>query len=215
MPVHGVNGRPLSLVPFYARYSAPNTAGRRSVIDPTLRLALISRSLGDRLCAPLAGWRTTPSRIGRVFRSVGCPSDSGPRGAYRHGPQAHRAAGPDRSYRTIWYGLGGIARKTTCKGETRPRLRSVLRQGDLQSHALMNSTYAKKRVSLAHLPHQGHAGSVLGNHVGHRRTGSYQESDRGAGNQGPSDAEASYSAEAGLERVAHVTNFRVATQTQL
>ena len=87
----------------------------RSVIDPTLRLALIFRSLGDRPCEPLAGWRTTPWRIGRAFRSVGCPSDSGPRASYRHGPQAHKAAGSDRPYRTIWYGLGAVSRKTTCE----------------------------------------------------------------------------------------------------
>jgi hypothetical protein len=87
----------------------------RSVIDPTLRLALIFRSLGDRPCEPLVGWRTTPWRIGRAFRPVGCPSDSGPRASYRHGPQAHKAAGSDRPYRTIWYGLGGVSRKTTCE----------------------------------------------------------------------------------------------------
>ena len=73
----------------------------RSVIVPTWGLALTFRSLGARPCAPLAGWRTTPSRIGRASRSVGCPSDSGPHGLYRDGQQAHRAAGSDRPYPTI------------------------------------------------------------------------------------------------------------------
>jgi hypothetical protein len=94
----------------------------RSVIDPTLRLALIFRSLADRPCAPLAGWRTTPSRIGRALRSLGCPSDSGPRGSCRHGPRAHKAAGSDRSCRTIWCGREGVSRKTT--GATQKRISS-------------------------------------------------------------------------------------------
>jgi hypothetical protein len=77
----------------------------------------------------------------------------------------------------------------------------VLRQGGPSKPHFDEFDDAKQTVPLAHLPHQGQAGSVLGNRVGRRRTGSHQESDLGAGNQGRPDAEASCSAEAGLERV--------------
>jgi hypothetical protein len=83
--------------------------GPFGVIDPTSKLALIFRSPGDRPCAPLAGWRTIPSRIGRAFRSVGCPSDSGPHGSYRPGSRVHKAGAPDRSCPTIWHGHGGVS----------------------------------------------------------------------------------------------------------
>jgi hypothetical protein len=124
---------------------------RRSVIDPTLRLALISRSLGDRPCAPLAGWRTTPSRIGGAFRSVGCPSDSGPRGSCGHGPRARKAAGSDRSCRTIWCGREGVSRKTT--GATQKGISSskspAARRG--------SGTYLNLTTAVSELPHFGHS----------------------------------------------------------
>ena len=69
---------------------------------PDLETCTIFRSLGDRPCAPLAGWRTTQSRTGWAFRLLGRPSDSGPRGSARHGPRARRAAGSDPSCRPIW-----------------------------------------------------------------------------------------------------------------
>jgi hypothetical protein len=81
----------------------------------------------------------------------------------------------------------------------RPALDSEVYYDGVRSH--LTSTDAEQRVPLAHLPHQGHAGSVLGNRIGHRRTGSYQESNLGAGDQRPSHAEASCSAEAGLGRL--------------
>jgi hypothetical protein len=48
---------------------------------------------------------------------------------------------------------------------------------------------------------KGNPGSVLGDRVGPRRTGSYQVSNLGAGDRRPSDADASCSVEAELERL--------------
>jgi hypothetical protein len=202
----------------------------RSVIDPTLRLALIFRSLGDRPCEPLAGWRTTPWRIGQAFRSVGCPSDSGLRGSYRHGPQAHKAAGSDWPYRTIWYGLGGVSRKTACEAigcyrhwSRRNATQSVPPQRpddrtwrDPSSEVCYDGTPKPLEVDRCQMKSavgesttsRAHRLS-LGIRVGRRRRGSYQESDRRAGNQRPSDAGAPRGAEAGLERVAQSVTRQV------